>query len=213
MGATAAFSVQAISSLAGSYSESQALRAQGDYTSTINAINADFAEFQAKDATERGEFAAAEVTRKYDRDMSNLRFATKKVMGKQRANLAGQGIDITSGSAADIIAESRFLSARDESEVRRAAAMDALTTKNNAWREAWGFKVQAADYASKGRMARLAGEGSARATLLAGGAKALSYGFKAYGSGMKEGLWGSKADLDEGDVKDGFYMPSGKRRK
>lgn len=57
---------------------------------------------------------------------------TRGLTGAQRASMAAQGIDISSGSAADVI-----------SNDQRTGAIEAMTIRNNAAREALGLRKQA----------------------------------------------------------------------
>lgn len=139
--------------LAGAYSQSQAMEAQAIYQKTQSEMNAKLADMQAADAIKRGNKNAAQVGKN-----------AKRVLGAQRAALAAQGIDIDSGSAADVQQDTEVLS-----------AMDQMTVKNNAWKEAWGFKVQALNTRAEGDWAMAAGQQAARNTLLTGGMNALSY--------------------------------------
>ncbi len=58
--------------------------------------------------------------------------------------------------------------------------MDALTVKNNAWREAWGYKAQARSYRTQGALSRLASRNEANSTLLTGGLQAVNAGVGGY---------------------------------
>jgi len=60
-----------------------------------------------------------------------------KILGSQRAAYAGQGVDVHSGSAADV----------RESNLREVAE-DAMTIRNNAWRIAMGHKFEAIELRS-----------------------------------------------------------------
>ena len=59
---------------------------------------------------------------------------TGLIIGAQRAALAAQGGDVTSGSAIDIFGDTA-----------RAGEMDALTIRSNAIRQSWGFQVAGAN--------------------------------------------------------------------
>jgi hypothetical protein len=122
--------------------------------------NAQAAEYQATDAIERGVVAAKRRGR-----------ITKQVIGSQRAGLAAQNVDINDpgSSAVDVQADAAYL-----------GELDAMTIKNNAAREAWGFKVQAQDYRNRGRYAEMTGTNQASNTLLTAGSSLLlaKYGMK-----------------------------------
>lgn len=156
----------AVSSVGGAISQANALQMQGDYQRNIYNLNAKMADFQGADAIRRGEKDAKEVLR-----------ASKGAIGAQRAAIAAQGIEVDSGSAVDI-----------QGDTAAAAAEAALKIKNNAWREAWGYKVQALEASSKGEFAGLSASSNAAQTILTGGSQAIGYGIKAwaYGKGYKE---------------------------
>lgn len=118
-----------------------AARASGDYSSAVFGVNADIADAQAEDAIARG--AEAEQRSRAD---------TRGTIGAQRVAFAAQGIDIASGSAADVQGDTAYL-----------GELDALTIRNNAKREAWGYTVEAMNYRAQGRLARLGGRNSQRA--------------------------------------------------
>jgi len=148
------FGMQGANSLVGAYTQSQAIKAQAGYAQAMGERNARLAEMQADDALRRGNIDAARVRREGER-----------FVGGQRAALSASGIDVNYGSAAELQSETKYLSEED-----------ARMTQNNAWREALGFKSQANDYRSRGRVAAMQGRFEARNTLLTGGLKFLQSG-------------------------------------
>lgn len=150
--------INAVSSLASAYSQSEALKTQGKFQRQQMEFNARIARIQAADALKRGEFGASAVRRK-----------AKQVQGAQRAATAAQNIVVDEGTALDL-----------QNETADMAELDIMTIRNNAWREAWGYEVQAGNLQSQGRFAEMSSEFEAKSTLLTGGLKALSYGMEAY---------------------------------
>ena len=55
-----------------------------------------------------------------------------------------------------------------------------MTIENNAWREAWGYKVQAVSGQGQAAQTRLAANNVMDNTLLTGGLQAANYGAQAY---------------------------------
>lgn len=149
MGATGALAALQLSS---GYSQAQAIEAEGDYQQSIYNINARFADVQAEDAIKRG-----------DKEAIQLKKQAKKLIGSQRVALAAQGIDIESGSALEV-----------QEDTAALAADDVMTIKNNAWKEAWGYRVQAFDFRNRGEFAKLSAKNKARNTLLTSGIQAFS---------------------------------------
>lgn len=117
---------------------------QGRYASDVAEQNADVATAQANDAINRGN-AQADQNR---RDM-------RRYAGTQAATLAATGADISSGTALAIFGDTA-----------QFGTLDALTTVNNAQREAYGYQSQAANYLSQGSAARQQGKMGALSTLL-----------------------------------------------
>ena len=88
------------------------------------------------------------------------------LVGAQRARLAAGGANVAGGSALQLLMGTAGVG---EQEIQ--------TITNNAAREAWGLRIQAADQRSQATFARNAGLYGAGSTLLTGAAGALS-GFK-----------------------------------
>lgn len=103
--------------------------------------NANVAELQATDAIERGR-----------EQESRFRAGVKQLIGAQRAEIGASGTDVGFGSAIDVQEDQAFL-----------GELDALTIRTNAAREAWGYKVQAADTRERARITRREGREMARA--------------------------------------------------
>lgn len=95
--------------------------------------------------------AADAITRGQEREQ-RARAATRGIIGSQRASFAAQGVDVGTGSAADVQADAAFL-----------GELDALTEQTNAAREAWGFKVQATDLRNRADVTRRTGVNQERA--------------------------------------------------
>lgn len=165
MAATAGFAVVSlVSAGVSAYSASQqadAISKEGAAQQQLYGFNERAAQLNASDAIARG-----------NKDATTHEKSVMKLRGNQRASLAAQGIDPNSGSAADIIDETTTL-----------GALDAMTIRGNAAREAWGYKMQAQEYNSKGQFVALETENKRRNTLLTGGIQAagqLANGFQRY---------------------------------
>jgi hypothetical protein len=155
----AALGAQLAIGAAGTYTQAQAQRSAARFEERRLEMNARLAAIQAEDARVRGEQAV---------DVSQA--STRRLLGSQRAALAAQGIDVASGSALDV-----------QEATAGLGAMDALTIRNNAVREAWGFRMQELDSRTQARYTRLAGRQEVASTILAGGLGA-ARDFAAYGA-------------------------------
>lgn len=103
-----------------SYNQAEGQKEAANYQASVARNNAQIAEWQAQDASKRGE---EEETRQ--------RMRTAQLKGSQRAGLAANGIDISEGSAAQIQADTDWM-----------GEQDALTIRDNAKRNAWGWRSQ-----------------------------------------------------------------------
>lgn len=122
------------------YSANQQSRAQKDMAN----YNAKVAEIQAQDAITRGNEEASKVRRQY-----------AQMAGRQRAELAAKGLDLTEGTTADVIDQTDFFSQIDQN-----------TARDNAAREAWNLRARRQGYQYEastqrpGQAAFLAGAGT-----------------------------------------------------
>ncbi len=143
-------------SLAGGYQQANAARAKAAADAGAAEVNATLAGVAADDAIARGEKDAAAVKRN-----------AKRLTGSQRAAMAANGVDPDAGSGLDI-----------QLDTAKLSSADALTVRNNAWREAWGYRVQGINATAAGRYANISGEATAKASILSGGLEATAYGLK-----------------------------------
>lgn len=142
----------------GAIKNSQAQREQADFQADQDKFNSNIAGLQSEDAIARGEEAA-----------QNAGIQARQLKGSQKAAFAGSGVSVDSGSAADLLAETDKLS-----------TLDILNIKNNAAREAFGYKAQSIGFSGQSEMTRKAGRSAANSTLLTGGANVLASGARVY---------------------------------
>lgn len=140
-----------ITSVSSSISQASAAKNAGNFQADIYDSNARIAKMQADDAIKRGESEAAKNDLK-----------TKQMIGKQRAAMAAQGLDLESGSALFI-----------QQDTAAIGAEDSLTIKNNAWREAWGYESAALQASTQGQFTRLNTSANYKNTLITGGMTAI----------------------------------------
>jgi hypothetical protein len=143
--------------------QANALKAQMEVQKQVSEMNQRVADYKAKDAIERGK-----------EDEVQYRKQVKRVIGAQRAALGASGIEIGSGSALDL-----------QTDAAAIGEADALTIRQNARMEAFGYKMEGLGIASQGKInqAALGGQLAATrgATILTGIAGAAEMGFS---SGM-----------------------------
>lgn len=109
-----------VSDLASGYTGMKLGQARANYQRVAAGINRDFAFLQANDVRARGNKAAQD------------RLAVgRRLVGTQRAAYAGQGVDVSKGSAADV-----------QVDTATQVALDANEIQASAWRQAWGLEAQ-----------------------------------------------------------------------
>ncbi len=148
----------------GAYREAQGQKQAAQFDAQVAGQNATFADRQATDAQARGQL---EVDARR-RDISQLR-------GQQRAGIAASGADVGAGSALDIQRDTSYLGDIDTAVIRQ-----------NADREAYASRQQAANFQSEASMSRARAKGispglAAGTTLLNGGEQFASSWYTAYG--------------------------------
>lgn len=106
---------------------------QGQVAKQVGRNNQIMAEYAAQDALRRGELDAQSVRRKAD-----------ALKGTQRSLMAAKGLDLTSGTPAELIDQTDFF-----------GEMDQNTARFNAKKDAWSSRYQ-------GTLARAEGNAAAR---------------------------------------------------
>jgi hypothetical protein len=133
-------------SLVGGMMGAQNAKQQGAFQAAMGEQNAGYKEMAAQDAEKRGAVQADQ----YRRQVGQL-------IGSQRSGFAANGIDVNSGTAAEI-----------QDDTAAFGEFDALTIANNAAREAWGYRVGAENDRLNARMAQSNAKGAAAGSILGG---------------------------------------------
>lgn len=123
----------------GARSQARGVEDQASYAAQAYTQNASLADQAAADAIARGHEAEL-----------RQRTATSGLIGSQRASLAASGVQVDTGSAKDVQADSAYL-----------GELDALMIRNNARREAYGYQVQAVQDRAAAQNALRAGSNEA----------------------------------------------------
>lgn len=127
-------------------------RQQGKVAQKIAKYNAAIARNRAADALKRGGIEAAEH-----------RGRINALVGRQRAAIGASGAVVDMGATADLVRDTTVM-----------GELEALTIKNNAMREAWGFETMATQSLFEGKAAKQAGTLGAVGTLLSTGGQVAS---------------------------------------
>lgn len=166
--------MQGGTAIAGAVSQSNAMGLQGDYTKQQSDWNASIANLQGADAVRRGQVQA---------EQSGTR--TQQLIGTIRNQAGAQGVDVNTGTAKDL-----------QEDAAGLGALDALTIRNNAYREAFGYQVKALSDTAAGNWGQLTGRNNANSTLLLGGMNSAAFATKGVGYFMKSGGGGADSDSE-----------------
>lgn len=166
----------------GSYLKGRAEQQAAEANAQTAEWNAGIADLAGGDALARGGVMAGRV-----------KMEGAILAGRQKAALASSGVDVQSGSAVDVQESSAGLN-----------ALDALTVQNNAAREAWGYKVQAAQFRRQAKVLRATGSARMTGAILGGAvgsAKMMLPFLRVAGQGTDfgDGSYGGGAYADEAD--------------
>lgn len=134
------------------FSNSNAEKSVANFKAKQLELNAQLADLQGESTLRAGEAEAVVVGEKVGKEV-----------GAARASFAGQGVDVDTGSAQAV---------QSSSDVQGQLAEE--TIRSNAWRQAWGFDVEASNYRSQAEMTRAEGEQESENTLLTAGAQGIS---------------------------------------
>ena len=124
---------------AGQIQQGKAQAAANNYNAKVSEMNAQISERRARDALERGALEEQQKRRE-----------TQALLGKQKAAMAANGVDLTFGSPLDTIVDSAVL-----------GELDALTIRKNSQREEYDYRVQATNQ----RAQKTLQEGAAQSAL------------------------------------------------
>jgi hypothetical protein len=139
-------------SAVGQVQAGKAAQAAGDYNAAVARNNQIVAEQQAADAQRRGEVAETEQRRK-----------VRMLTGTQRAALAASGVQLDQGTALDILGDTAAM-----------GELDALTIRNNAEREAYGYRVQGVNFGAEAGLQTMRGQSAMTSGLIGAGGTVLS---------------------------------------
>jgi hypothetical protein len=140
------------STIAGSVNEANAIREQAFWSREEAKINNELLEIQRQDVIRQGA-----------REGGKIREAAGRMESDQIAAYAAQGIDVSSGSAALVRADTNYL-----------AEIDALEVKNNAIKAAFGYRINQIQNTITARNNSAAASNRAGQTLVSGGLGAIS---------------------------------------
>lgn len=155
---------------------------QGKYQQAVANQNADIAETQAQDAVNRGNIAADQKRRQM-----------RQQAGTQAATFGATGADMSSGTALDVFGDTA-----------QFGTLDALTTVNNAQREAYGYQVQGMNARAQGAAAKSSANAAVTQTLLTAPIKA--YGaYQSFG-----GTWNPFSQGSAAPISSAIGTPTGR---
>lgn len=136
--------IAAVISLYAANESAQAQKESGKANQAIAEQNKKIADFNAQDAMNRGNAEAEEK-----------RMKTRLLLGQQRAAIAANNVELSTGTSLDVLGDTALFGAIDEQRIR-----------DNARRQAWGYSVEGQNYRWQGQLERWRGQTGARTTYL-----------------------------------------------
>lgn len=160
-------------STVGSYYSALGEKSSLKFQATLAELNAEASESNARNSLRKGE-----------REEQMLRLDNAQLKSAQRVSLAGNGVDLTSDTAAAILTSTDVL-----------GEVDANQVKANALREAWGHRTKAVSHRNDALMRRATAKGidpnmAAFSTLLTSAAQVGSQ----YSKGVDSGSFKTSED-------------------
>lgn len=143
--------IKAANSYQTAQANARALGLQNQFQIEMNKINQEVLQMNKEQAIDVGEEQAAQI-----------REQGRQVQGAQAVGFAAQGVDVNTGSAALVQEDTRYLS-----------EIDALTVKNNAMRQAFGYQTAQFEGNLQTAFNSMAFEQKRRQTLVSGGMAAV----------------------------------------
>lgn len=160
----ASMATSAFSSIGKTFSDVSAIKAQGDYTSSISNTNAAIAKLKGSQVLQAGDIEA-----------SRKNLETQGQVGAARAAAGASGVDVNRGSPAIV-----------QSAIKEVGSMDEATIRNNAARAAWGYQTESMQDTFEGQFAKLTAKSRVEQSIATGGLSAISNPLSMY---SQSALW------------------------
>lgn len=138
--------MQGFGAFGNAISQGNAARIQGEYQRQQYEFNQQLSTIQAANAEYEGDVAASDEQKQ-----------VTELIGRQESAYAASGVDVTKGSAAMTTAKTKT-----------QGIVNAINIRNNAYRTALGYKIQAVSQGTQGGLAGIAAEATAGQSLLTG---------------------------------------------
>lgn len=146
--ANVALAASAIAGVAGSYMSAQAAKQQGEAQQAMY-------NYQAKIAQENSKIAKTQAGLERQQGIEESRLQRMKVLqaiGSQQTAMAANGVDVTQGTALDVIEDTAAM-----------GELDALQTRYNYERKAIAYEVEANNYSNQANLDIIAGQNAYKA--------------------------------------------------
>ena len=114
----------------GAYDSASAQKTQLAYEANIAASNAALAHYQAQQTQVIA-----------DQQTAQQEMKTSQTFSSQRTSMAANGVDLSQGSANEVLASTKYM-----------GAVDAMTIQDNATRQAQAFNTEATNYSTESTM-------------------------------------------------------------
>lgn len=141
--------------------QAKAARGQAAYAAGVARNNAIIADQQAESARAFAERSALDAEARGIAEEQRVRRQTAQLVGRQRAVLAANGVQVDAGSALDITTDSKAIGEIDALTVRSNAAREALGYREQGAQDAYALQLRGRGYESEAVLADYAGANAA----------------------------------------------------
>jgi len=131
--------------------EADAIEAQGAWENRAAKFSADNLALQRKEVSDIAQ-----------EDIFLRQQEVRQMLGMQRAQLAASGVEVGADTALQL-----------QEDTKRMGQEDVMNIENNAWRQAWGLKIQETDTRNRGKFALASSKQKSFATIATAGLKGI----------------------------------------
>lgn len=159
--------------LLGAFGAFQAGRADAGaskYQAQVARNNAAFAEAQAAELERRAEINARDAIERGQQIQVDKALEYRKLIGRQIAALAANGVDVGDGSSLEIISDTHALAALDQETIRANAEREAIAIKTGAMDQIMALNQQSRNFIAEGALLKSRAAFSTQAGVINAGA-------------------------------------------
>ena len=124
-----------------SYQQAKAQEDQAEYQAAVARNNQIIADRNAQETQRRGEEIDKQTEEKGRLEKNKYRRQVAEMQSDQMAKLAGQGVDVSTGTSIDLLADTAELGELDAQTIKQNTAQQAYDVRYQAARDAYNQRV------------------------------------------------------------------------